>query len=731
MKTGYGTIYQFEFDGTCKPFANEALYVVKGKVLILKKAYNGSVNIIPYGQVSPVEIDYPTADDDIFYPLKGSSLSFKVLGGIINMDSIISEDETEYFLEYYRGANLFWSGFVSPELCEEDIFLRYPAIEFKTIDGLGTLKNKNLTATKYPDGILNLLTVVQKSLNSIGYEYGLNVLCKLFNLNHTKTSYSTPLEQTFIYTAGLQDKNFDFKENSDLVLDTCNLLNSVVYQNYGAWYFVKVKDLAFGVNQASKFNVSGVLNTSSKQTIPTLRHGTDFLIVAEPRRKIRRFYKEVEVEYQRGDSKLINGNFNIWTGTKNEIAYTPTLDLNTGSLAETNFKFFSKSYLGGPKTYCLYDSLANRYLLGLTTTSANDGALICGPAVAINWGNGFDLNIKCPTSNPSFSISVGLKEAPGQPSFYFNFTTGNWQTSPYVFKKSVNYPAEDLEVFSFNFPFPDVIDAYDLYKYKEYTVGINLYAQSRTGFTGFQTIYEQVLLGGVGGYADQATGTWPVFYEKKSQSYIDNFKLTNPKNTSLKPPKKIVYNGDSLGISSGSSLFITDYNYSHLHTFDGTDYVTTYDGSWYERDEYDPASPPAEGGIYGINELAARNILNQYSDYRNIFTATLIGKDLQYGAIYEFPIQGILANKKFFPLSMKINERDCTAEVVLMELTSNEISASMITSRYDVNGNLISGTATESKKKNRNGVGTDLGEAGDFGTLFDRFVAFFMDDFKP
>jgi hypothetical protein len=728
MKTGYGTIYQFEFDGTCKPFANEALYVVKGKVLILKKAYNGSINTIPYGQVSPVEIDYPTADDDIFYPLKGSSLSFKVLGGVINMDSIISEDETEYFLEYYRGNNIFWSGFVSPELCEEDIFLRYPAIEFKTIDGLGTLKNKNLIDSKYPDGILNLLTVVQKSLNSIGYEYGLNVLCKLFNLNHTKTSYSTPLEQTFIYTAGLQDKNFDFKENSDLVLDTCNLLNSIVYQNYGAWYFVKVKDLAFGVNQASKFNVSGVLNTSSKQTIPTLRHGTDFLIVAEPRRKIRRFYKEVEVEYQRGDSKLINGNFNIWTGTKNEIAYTPTLDLNTGSLAETDFKFFSKSYLGGPKTYCLYDSLANRYLLGLTTTSANDGALICGPAVAINWGNGFDLNIKCPTGNPSFSISVGLKEAPGQPSFYFNFATGNWQNSPYVFKKSVNYPSEDLEIFSFNFPFPDVIDAYDLYKYKEYTVGINLYAQSRTGFTGFQTIYEQVLLGGVGGYADQATGTWPVFYEKKSQSYIDNFKLTNPKNTSLKPPKKIVYNGDSL---ASTSLFITDYNYSNLHTFDGTNYVTTYDASWYERDEYDPASPPAEGGIYGINELAARNILNQYSDYRNIFTATLIGKDLQYGAIYEFPIQGVLADKKFFPLSMKINERDCTAEVVLMELTSNEISASMVTSRYDVNGNLISGTATESKKKNRNGVGTDLGQAGDFGTLFDRFVAFFMDDFKP
>jgi hypothetical protein len=126
---GYGTKYRFEFDATCNPFGT--LLTTKGKVLILKKGYSGAITDIPYGQVSPVEIDYPTSDDDIFYPLKGSVLSFNVYGGIINMDSIISEDETEYFIEYYRDNVLFWSGFVSPELCEEDIFLKYPAIQFK------------------------------------------------------------------------------------------------------------------------------------------------------------------------------------------------------------------------------------------------------------------------------------------------------------------------------------------------------------------------------------------------------------------------------------------------------------------------------------------------------------------------------------------------------------------------------------------------------------------------
>jgi hypothetical protein len=109
----------------------------------------------------------------------------------------------------------------------------------------------------------------------------------------------------------------------------------------------------------------------------------------------------------------------------------------------------------------------------------------------------------------------------------------------------------------------------------------------------------------------------------------------------------------------------------------------------------------------------------------------LIGKGLEFGSIYTFPMQGALADKKFFPLSMKMNERDNTAEVVLMELTSNEITGTENQVIYDTEGNIIYQTTVSSKKKNRNGVGTDLGQAGESGTLFDRFVAFFMDDFKP
>ena len=402
MKSGYGTIYRFEYDATCSPF--NALLTTKCKVLILKRDYSGAIIDIPYGQASPVEIDYPTSNDDIFYPLKGSSLAFRVLGGIINMDSIVSEDEQEYFIEYYRDNVIFWTGFVTPELCEEDIFLRYPAIEFKAIDGLGTLKGKEFTIdNKYPDGIVSLVKLIQNSLKLLGFDYNLNVLLKMWYSTHSKTSYSTPLEQTYVFNPALKDINFKYVSNVDLLLNISNIFNGFIYQNYGEWYFVKPKDLAFGVNDASIFNTSGVLNTSSKKNIPVFRHGEHFLIIAEPKRKLRRYYKQVEIDYNYSVNKLLNGDFSMWDETPTQYTYTDSLTFITGTPTETNFYSVDKfQSLGNAKTYLVYESLANQYIFAITATSSNDGMYL--RSVEFSDPQGFSLNVDCKTGNPKFAL---------------------------------------------------------------------------------------------------------------------------------------------------------------------------------------------------------------------------------------------------------------------------------------------------------------------------------------
>jgi hypothetical protein len=732
MKTGYGTKYQFEFDATCKPFSNQPLKVTKCKVLILQKDYVGAVSEIPSGQVSPVVIEYPSADDDIFYPLKGSSLSFMVLGGVINMDSIIFEDEQEYFIEYYRDNVIFWTGFITPELCEEEIFLRNPAIEFKAIDGLGTLKGKEFTTdNKYPNGIITLFTMLQNSLKLLGFDYNINVLLKMWYSTHTKTDYSTPLEQTYIFTPATKDINFEYKSNVDLLLNISYIFNCLIYQNYGEWYFVKPKDLVFGVNDASIFNTSGVLNTSQKKEIPRLLHGTDFLIIAEPKRKLRRFYKHVQIDYNLSVNKILNGDFSMWDGTPTPYTYTNTLSFIGGSQTETDFYAIDKfEGLGAAKRYLVYNQLNNNYNIAITGSNSNEGYYLRGVRIADP--EGFTLNLDCITGNPRFAvIATQVVYLGGQPVVdykSYNFEEDEWVSFvppngtiyKYIMPSEFFNPGEGIYNVSLNFKRPDFF--VDPYKKGFYTVGVILYPEIRIGFNGFESFYSKVCINGIAPEIVLDDSSLTGNHLKLSKEIL---KTDNYKKASITPDPIEVFNGDAFYYNG-----VKYSDDSNLKVLVGGNYVSTsypyknesnviLDG-WKERDEDEQ---------YSVMELCARNTLSQYSDYRNIFTGTLIGKNLQYGAIYEFPNQGVLGGKKFFPLSIKLNERDCTADVVLMELSPNEITGQMSISRYDVNGNLVLAEFSPSKPPKSNGLGTDLGEAG--SSFQSKIVTFFMDDFKP
>lgn len=688
---GYGTIYRFEFDATCKPFAT--LLTTKCKVLILKKGYNATIYDIPYGQVTPVEIDYPTVDDDIFYPIKGSSLSFKVLGGVINMDSLISEDEKDFYLEYYRDGSIFWSGFVSPELCEEDIFLRYPAIEFKTIDGLGALKTMQLndSAGRKLFGKRNLLTIVLSAFKGIGFGYKTNVLVNMWASSFTNTF--NPLIQAYTYINVFKDKNGIRLSTIDIIKSICYLFNAVLYQNRGQWWFVKVKDLAFGLYGTEVYNQDGTLATPGTGEVKTLVHGTDFLIIAEPKRKIRRFYREAALDYQFYKSYTnFDINFSCWT---NDDTFTPTRILEadfTDNLLAFNvvrtgldpiFEFYDK--VGGVKADSYYDPRLDDYgIIVYSDAGANTDYVEYAYGV-LNPDDKFSFSVSSITGNQKVEILLDNTTT----QYYYDIFAETWSTTR-TFNTGGYYSTlfvTDLIPTNSGVLKVRLHSTLELEDYGDYFA-----------FYDYITAYHNLLIN--------------VVQTDKSNQITT---ITNIKNTSIVPDMVTVYSGDSKQIPIFEGSDIEDIS----NLLDQNSFKTK---EWYER---------AETDIYEIQELSARNILNQYSDYRNIFTGTLIGKGLEFGCIYTFPIQGALADKKFFPLSMKLNERDNTAEVVLMELTSNEITGTENQVIYDTEGNIIYQTAVSSKKKNRNGVGTDLGQAGDFGTIFDRFVAFFMDDFKP
>lgn len=644
---GYGTRYIFEFDGTCKPFG--ALLTVACKVLILKKGYSGAITTIPHGQVTPVEIDYPTADDDIFYPIKGSVLSFKVLGGAINMDSIISEDEKEYVLEYYRNGVLFWTGFVSPELCEEDIFLRYPAIEFKTIDGLSAFKTAILKENNGRKlyGINSFKDIIASALRFIGYNYSFNILLKLKNKNYQYFDRIIDVIGTYINV-------FREKGNQPLSVDViiksiCNIFNLIIYQNKGQWYIIKLKDLVFGNYTTDKYNDSGAYTGTG--SIRQFYHGTDFLIVAEPKRKIRRFYKQAQIDYQyyNGDS-ILNSNLNIFS--KDGLGYTYA-KFQTDGAGENATLTTLDTASGTPPSAMAWNSF-----------TASGDVYPCLNNSSTDWNIAFtQLNAYVEysvylASDELFSYTLGVLSVIGfeirlvESGFSTKyFAGGTWTTtqpsmtrSSFTSETNINLPHSGNVIFKMYF----------------HPALAGLYNQI------FSYLNVEVTIG-----------------DKSIVPYnLESTIAVNPKDASINPNIISVYNGSQILKQDG----ITYINDESNIIADGFVLSEIY----YERNE--------EYG-YKIQELAIRNVLNQYSDYRNIFTGTIIGANLEYGAIYNFPVQGALADKKFFPLSMKMNERNCTAEVVFMELTSNEISPFINCTLFDNDGNIVYQNLSSSKKK--------------------------------
>lgn len=665
---GYGTIYRFEFDGTCRPFGT--LLTTKCKVLIQKKGYSGGITDIPYGQVTPVEIDYPTSDDDVFYPIRGSVLSFKVLGGAINMDSIISEDETEYVVEYYRDNTLFWTGFVSPELCEEDIFLKYPAIEFRTIDALGSLEAfdlKDFDGLK-SFGLKSFKDVLYGIFNSINFNYKFNTLTKVWADTMNKAVSS--LEQAFVYLNCYRNADGSYFGSIDILKSLAYLFNAVVYQDSGKWWFIKIKDLAFNQNTTYQYLANGSYETTN--SIPVLNHGTDFLILSEPKRKIRRFYKEVNLNYEFfSNFENLDTNFTIFNSGSTRIdkvevvhfdeAYkevngVPVYDMlkftNVRSGISPDYKFFTE--VNSPIVYTYFDDRINDYgmvICGNTSSDASSKYIEYQSNTELTSGNNkFSFSVSSISNNINVQIIVD--------NHYYNISSNTWSTTPVInggFDGGNNISIDNLES-----PYLGKI------KIRFFT---NLAYYASTLDSDF-------------GYAYMATYyNFHLFIGNPDKN--ETITVTNIKNTSLIPQQITVYNGDStFQVGSSNIEYVDDSNIT-LALGDRT-------MNWVERNET---------YAYKLQELSARNILNQYSDYRNIFTGTIIGKNLRFGAIYQFPIQGVLADKKFFPLSIKLNERDCTADVVFMELSPNEIDGTVNDTIFDSNGNIVYQGLSSSKKK--------------------------------
>jgi hypothetical protein len=497
-------------------------------------------------------------------------------------------------------------------------------------------------------GFNSFKDIISSALRFIGYNYNFNILLKLKNKDFLPTDRLLDLIGT--YTNVFREKgNKSF--SVDVIMKSISyLFNVVMYQNRGQWFIIKPKDLAFGLYTTDKYNNDG--GYIGTDTIKQYNHGTDFLIVAEPKRKIRRFYKQAQIDYKyyNGDS-IFNSNFNIftkdlpgvWTYAKYQtdgVGSNSSLTVLDAASGTPPAPFSWTSFTKGGDVYPCLNNATNEW-----GVSFNDTGAFLQTSIFVASDETFSYTL---TVLSYVGFEVKIESNVQSPQYLVN---GNWTANqPSIFKSDTTSET------NISVPFSG-------------TVTFKMYF-----YPGFQGLYNQIV-----SYfnAESTYGAGsPLPYALESTI------ATNPKDTSINPSVIEVYNGSYI-LKQDNVTYINDESNIATNGF-------VISEIYYER---------AEEYGYKIQELAVRNVLNQYSDYRNIFSGTIIGKGLEYGAIYNFPVQGALANKKFFPLSMKFNERDCTAEVIFMELTPNEIEPSINCTLFDTDSNIVYQELSSSKKK--------------------------------
>lgn len=704
---GYGEIYRFEFDGTCNPFGTEL--TTKCKVSILKKDYTGTVTTIPDGQASPVTISYPTTDDDIFYPIKGSSISFKIYGGVLGIDSISSDDEKEYLLEYYRDANLFWRGFVSPEMCEEDIFLRYPAIQFTTIDGLGSMEGTDLqqiidisTGAKLPiKGYQSFTSILSSIFDSVSLRMPFNLLAYF---KGSEINYLTP-EQSLTYMNILINSLYGedgVKTNTlDILKSIGKLFNAIIFQDKGEWWFVKPKDVAFGYRNTFKVDIYN--STTSSNTIPILEHGTDFLIVAEPKRKLKKLYKAVEVEIkQLCPNGNVDTNFSVLNYTlKHPTVFKPeytsynetttvggitTVTTYYDKLSfvkyynqtDITYRYPSYKYFtpyGNAKGEMIFNPTTNDYAMVVRGGTTSSDYVQYSYNVLSGADNKYVYDIGVSSITKSIKISIVLN---GQ---YYNASTESWQNTEIINTFS---DVDSMNITNIQMPGDGILM-------------IRFYA----GVVTPHIFFDGVEYSNISEYHNfKFTSNIP----KKTRQLIT---ATNIKDATIVPDRVTLFNGmtvphplDNISYPTYDPWYNPQFAFGESalsgYVLESPSDINLNTDAPNRMTEIAERNEPY---YYSLQELCTRNILNQYSDNTNIFSGTIIGKNLRFGAIYKFPNQGALADKLFFPLSMELDERECTADVVFLELSTNEIDPSIVSTIYDSEDNIRYQQVISSKKK--------------------------------
>jgi hypothetical protein len=220
------------------------------RVEIYERDYLGTNSEMILSGDSPIILDYPGDEFDIFRPIYGSQMSINIISETdFQYVNLHTADSRKYRVDILKAGVLFWRGWLIPDLFSEPYIAPPYAVKITARCGLGELEKIPMPGVvlSYGDGapavigktFVNLYSVLKHVFGLLDLGLNYKDAINIYNAERSTPPIDTDTTFTDTYVDLTQYAELSIYE---FLADTFRTFGARLYQKNGYWYGVRLKE---------------------------------------------------------------------------------------------------------------------------------------------------------------------------------------------------------------------------------------------------------------------------------------------------------------------------------------------------------------------------------------------------------------------------------------------------------------------------------------------------------
>jgi hypothetical protein len=309
--------YAIKYTAEIKDYFNDTF-----KVDILERGYSGSATEIFFMADTPLELNYPGDEMDVFRPLYGSQL---IISAISETDfkyvSLHTADGRKYRVNLYKNDVLYWTGWLIPDLYTEPYTAAPYMVQITARCGLGELDSIKMpqTVASYVDGdsvvkgksFVNLYSAITHCLRSLNLGIDIKEAINIYNSERTTPPVDTDTTLTDAYVDLRNYEGFTMYEFLDSEL---RAFGARLYQQDGFWQIIRLSEYREALKLRTLDINGGSTQSYDDTKLTTFLIGKpqqNYILNSSPEMKINPGWKSFDINYKRDKYISILKNYDF------------------------------------------------------------------------------------------------------------------------------------------------------------------------------------------------------------------------------------------------------------------------------------------------------------------------------------------------------------------------------------------------------------------------------------